>query len=49
MSAVAIREASGVRPLADAQLDEVSGGTKLSSFVINSSVISLPKPPYPAI
>lgn len=49
MSAVAIREASGVRPLADAELDKVSGGTKLSSSVINSSAISLPKPSYPAI
>ena len=54
MSAVKMQETSGVRPtsdvrpLADAELDHVSGGG-ISGSVLNQKALSLPKPAYPPI
>jgi hypothetical protein len=36
-----------IRPLADAEIDHVSGAGAIRSGVINQSAISLPKPVYP--
>jgi hypothetical protein len=53
MSASTKQKTSGIRPLKDAELDQVSGGSpatgRISKGVINGSAISLPKPAYPAI
>jgi len=51
MSGSTKQKTSGIRPLEDAELDQVSGGSpasgRISKGVINSSAISLPKPVYP--
>jgi hypothetical protein len=48
MNASTKQKTSRIRPLEDAELDQVSGGSgRISKGVINGSAISLPKPAYP--
>ena len=44
-----VQKPAKIRELTQAELDKVSGGTRTSSSVINTSALTLPKPPYPAV